>query len=138
MPKWVRRWGVLLNEARFTATAGVVVTDDAGRVLLLQHRYRPKGGWGIPGGFIQSGEQPEEAIRRELREEIGLEVEHLELAFVRALERYNQIEIIFRCSPKTTFQIQGHEISRADWFAPDALPHLSDDQRRLIERAVTR
>jgi ADP-ribose pyrophosphatase YjhB (NUDIX family) len=64
------------------------VTDEAGHVLLLQHRYRPGfqkgGGWGIPGGFIQPREQPEAAVRRELREEIGLEIEQPEFAFVRA------------------------------------------------------
>lgn len=137
LPKRFRRWGVLLSEARFTATAGAVVTDDAGRVLLLQHPYRPGSGWGIPGGFVHSGEQPEAAIRRELREEIGLEVERLELAFVRALERYNQIEMIFRCRPLGNVQPQSREIHRAEWFALEALPQtLSADQRDLIERAL--
>ncbi len=137
VPKRVRRFGVLLTESRFTVTAGAVITDSAGRVLLLQHRYRPGSGWGIPGGFIQSGEQPEAAIRRELHEEIGLEVCRLELAFVRALERYNQIELIFRCIPQSDFQAQSREISCAEWFALDALPAgLSADQRHLIERAL--
>lgn len=141
LPKQFRRWGVLLTESRFTVTVGAVITDQAGRILLLQHRFRPGqqsgGGWGIPGGFVKTGEQPEAAIRRELREEIGLEVENLELAFARALERYRQIEIIFRCSAKTEVQTQSREISRAEWFTPDDLPPgLSDDQRNLIERAV--
>lgn len=141
LPKQFRRWGVLLTESRFTVTVGAVVSDQAGRILLLQHRFRPGqqagGGWGIPGGFVKTGEQPEAAIRRELREEIGLEVENLELAFARALERYRQIEIIFRCSAKTEVQTQSREISRAEWFTPDDLPPgLSDDQRNLIERAV--
>ncbi|MBL8190307.1 MAG: NUDIX hydrolase [Acidobacteria bacterium] len=137
MPKCIRRWGVLLTEARFTVTAGAVITDDTGRVLLLQHRYRPGSGWGIPGGFLQSGEQPETAIRRELREEIGLEVRQLELAFVRALERYRQIELIFRCVPNSDLHPQSREISRAEWFSLDALPsNLSDDQRHLIETAL--
>ncbi len=143
MPKQVRRWNILLTESRFTVTAGAVVSDDAGRVLLLQHRYRPGfqkgGGWGIPGGFVQSGEQPEAALRRELREEIGLEVEAVEVAFVRALESYNQIEIIFRCRPLSDFQPQSREISRAEWFKLDALPEsLSHDQHGLIERAINK
>ena len=141
LPKQFRRWGVLLTESRFTVTVGAVITDQAGRILLLQHRFRPGqqsgGGWGIPGGFVKTGEQPEAAIRRELREETGLEVENLELAFARTLERYRQIEIIFCCSAKTEFQTESREISRAEWFTPDDLPPgLSDDQRNLIERAV--
>ena len=137
LPKRVRRWGVLLTESRFTVTVGAVVTDATGRVLLLEHRFRPGGGWGIPGGFIQSGEQPEAAIRRELREEVGLEVEQVEIAFVRALERYNQIEILFRCCPQGDFTRQSREINRAEWFALNALPQsLSNDQRQLIECAL--
>ncbi len=136
-PKRIRRWGVLLTESRFTVTAGAVITDEAGRVLLLRHRYRPGSGWGIPGGFLQSGEQPETAIRRELREEIGLEVRQIELAFVRSLERYRQIEIIFRCIPNGNVHPQSREISSAEWFSLDSLPtSLSDDQRHLIERAL--
>ena len=142
MPKQIRRWGVLLNESRFTVTAGAVVQDEQGRVLLLNHRFRAGSGWGIPGGFLRPGEQPQEAIRRELCEEIGLEIETLEVAFVRTLRRYRQVEIIFRCRPRRNpgggVEPRGHEIRRAEWFAPHSLPKgLSDDQRALVETAIT-
>src|SRR5262245_63799332 len=87
-PKWARRWGALLTESRFTVTVGAVVIDSRGRVLLLQHRFRPGSGWGIPGGFMRPREQPEEAVRRELHEEIGLEIEVANVAFIRALQKY--------------------------------------------------
>jgi 8-oxo-dGTP diphosphatase len=138
-PKWARRLGVLLTESRFTVTVGAVVIDSSGRVLLLRHRFRPGGGWGIPGGFMRPREQPEEAVRRELREEIGLEVEVAGLAFARALQKYKQVEIIFRCVPKGIPLPRGFEISRAEWFDLNSLPDdLSDDQRRLIRRALER
>ncbi len=137
VPRWVRRFGVLLTEARFTVTAAAVVFDARGRILLLQHRFRPGSGWGIPGGFIQPREQPEAAIRRELREEIGLEIEVARIAFIRTLQKYRQIEIVFHCTPKGTPSLRSFEISRAEWFALNSLPeHLSDDQRGLIARAV--
>jgi 8-oxo-dGTP diphosphatase len=136
-PKSLRRWGVRLVEPRFTVTAGAVVTDDEGRVLVLEHRFRTGSGWGIPGGFLEKGEQPEEALRRELREEIGLELESAEIAFVRTLKQPRQIEIIFRCHPRGKLGDNNAEIKRADWFELDKLPPgLSKDQRRLIERAL--
>jgi|ERR1043165_1845357 ADP-ribose pyrophosphatase YjhB (NUDIX family) len=136
-PKGLRRWGVRMVEPRFTVTAGAVVTDERGRVLVLEHRFRAGSGWGIPGGFLEKGEQPEEALRRELREEIGLELESAEIVFVRALKKPRQIEIIFRCRPKGDIGRNNAEIKSAHWFELDRLPEgLSKDQRRLINRAL--
>ena len=136
-PKSVRRWGVRLVEPRFTVTAGAVITDDKGRVLLLNHVFRIGSGWGIPGGFIEKGEQPEAALRRELREEIGLELERVELAFVRTLKKPSQVEIIFRCRASGSTGSRSIEIKSAQWFTLDHLPPgLPPDQRKLIGRAL--
>ena len=139
-PRFVRRAGVWLTQPRFAVTAGAVVSDERGRVLLLRHVLRKGSGWGVPGGFLAAGEQPEEAIRRELREETGLELDSVELAFVRSLARARQVEIIFRCRMRAAALEgleKGFEIDRAEWFARDALPGgLSADQRRLIERTL--
>ncbi|MBI1765177.1 MAG: NUDIX domain-containing protein [Acidobacteria bacterium] len=139
LPKRVRRWGVLLTEARFTVTTGAVITDEQGRVLLLQHRFRPGSGWGIPGGFLQPGEQPAAGLRRELREEVGVEIEQAEVAFIHTLERIQQVEIIFRCRVQGDAAPRAVEIQQAAWFALAELPAgLSADQRGLIARALQR
>ncbi|MCA1635291.1 MAG: NUDIX hydrolase [Acidobacteria bacterium] len=95
-PRFVRRAGVWLSQPRFTVTAGAVVVDEAGRVLLLRHTLRKGSGWGIPGGFLMRGEQPADAITREVREETGLALEGAELSFVRTLGHVRQVEVIFR------------------------------------------
>src|SRR5918911_4957103 len=97
-PRFVRRAGVWLTQPRFAVTAGAVVRDERGRVLLLRHVLRKGSGWGVPGGFLRAGEQPEEAVRREVREETGLELEAVELAFVRTIRGVRQVEVIFRAS----------------------------------------
>ena len=50
--------------------------DDGGRVLLGRRGIEPfLGLWDTPGGFVEVGESLEECVRRELREEAGVEIE---------------------------------------------------------------
>jgi mutator protein MutT len=136
LPARVRRWSMRLTQARFTVTAGALVFNDAGEVLLLKHRFRMGSGWGIPGGFLELGEQPDEALRRELREEIGLEVERVEIVTTRAFKKPRQVEIVFRCHANADVKPRTIEVEECGWFSLHSLPNgLPRDQRLLIERA---
>jgi ADP-ribose pyrophosphatase YjhB (NUDIX family) len=134
LPGVVRRRLVRTGQRRFTVTAGALIFDDQGRILLLEHVFRPDSGWGIPGGFLSKGEQPEAALRRELLEEIGIEVENVEMLLVRTLPGPRQIEIYFRARAIGRPEPCSFEIKTAGWFSLDDLPpELSKDQRRLIQ-----
>jgi ADP-ribose pyrophosphatase YjhB (NUDIX family) len=137
VPVGLRRLTMRVTHASFTVTAAAIVVDGKGRVLLLKHRFRPGSGWGIPGGFVNAGEQPEDGVRRELREEVGLELEGAEIVTARAFKKPQQIEIVFRCHPKGSALPQSVEIRKASWFSPDTLPEgLPEDQRLLIKHAL--
>ena len=137
LPDFVRRRLARTGQRRFTATVGAMIFDDQGRILLLEHVFRSDSGWGIPGGFLSKGEQPENALRRELREEIGIEVRNVEMLFVRTLSRPRQMEIYFRARAVGHPEPCSFEIKSAGWFSADDLPaELSQDQRHLIQRTL--
>ena len=126
-----------LTHTRFTVTAGAIIFNNKGEVLLLKHRFRAGSGWGLPGGFLEKGEQPIEAMRRELREEIGLEVADAEVFAARSFRKPMQDEVLFRCSANALVKPRNMEVERAEWFAIDSLPEgLPRDQRLYIERAA--
>ena len=138
LPRRARLWSVRLTQPRFAVTAGAVVVDARGRVLLLNHVFRKGSGWGIPGGFLHPGEQPDEALRRELREEIGLELTTLKVAFARTFKRPQQVEIIYLArAAHELVEARSLEVESAEWFELERLPlNLAGSQRRLIEQAL--
>jgi len=138
LPPWARYRLTRIGQKRFTVTTAVIITDDEGRVLLLEHVFRPDSGWGVPGGFVSKGEHPEEGLRREMREEIGIELTDVKLLFTRGLGWLHQIEIYFLAKASGIPEPRSFEIKRAEWFAFDDLPpELSKDQWQLIKRALT-
>ena len=134
----MRRHLSRIGQRRFTVTVAAMLFDDTGRILLLEHVFRADEGWGVPGGFINRAENPEAALRRELREEIGVEIEDVKMILSRTLGTLKQVEIYFRARVIGDPKPSSFEIKSAQWFTLDQLPpNLSNDQRRLIQRAMS-
>ena len=133
-PRRVRRSLIRITQQKFTASAAAVIRNGDGKILLLDHVLRPRSGWGLPGGFLESGEQPSEGIRRELREETGLEITNLRLLNVRTLGTH--IEFIFTAAAGNDPTSLSSEIFGWKWFDAGELPDgLPGSQRAMIEKA---
>lgn len=59
------------------AGVSVIITNIGGDVLLLKHSYGPAV-WSLPGGGLALGEDPKDAARREVREELGIDLARIE------------------------------------------------------------
>jgi len=137
MPRGMRIFAARSIQVNFTASAGGIITNEQGRVLLLNHFLRPDSGWGIPGGFLNAGEQPEEAFRREVCEETGINVEDVSFLRVRTTGRH--MEFIYSARAVGNAEVMSSEISELAWFDIDKLPEeISGDQLDLIRKAVNK
>jgi 8-oxo-dGTP pyrophosphatase MutT (NUDIX family) len=130
---------------RIPASAGALIFDDSGRLLILKPTY--KSGWTIPGGQVEAdGETPWEACRREALEESGIEVETGRLACVDFLRprlgRAGGARFLFDCGVLDAerlerLEIQVEEISEYRFLAvPQALKLLSGPLRRRVRAAT--
>lgn len=111
-------------------TAYAFVRDEQGRYLVLERAQEPFfAQWDLPGGFVESGETPGDAIVRELREETGLEVE-VERILGAFASRYGDdgrwtVDVGFECRVTGgSFRLDA-EKSDAAWLALDELPRLA-------------
>ena len=80
---------------RHSVSVAGVITDDHGRALLIQRRDNNR--WEPPGGVLELGETIEDGLRRELREETGLDTEPDQLTGVYKNMTRGIIALVFRC-----------------------------------------
>jgi 8-oxo-dGTP diphosphatase len=132
MPSFAR-WGMIrLTQPTFTVSAGAVVLNEKGEVLLLHHILRPGSGWGIPGGFLDHGEQPDKAVSREVLEETGIEIRNVK--FIKAQTLGRHIEFVYSARSDGDPRVLSREITELGWFGPASLPEgLPHPHRKIID-----
>jgi ADP-ribose pyrophosphatase YjhB (NUDIX family) len=103
------------------------VVDDAGRVLLGRRGVEPfLGFWDTPGGFVEPGESLEECVRRELREEAGVEIAVGRL-ILSVPDTYgptgdSTINTFYECRLLSGEPRPDDDVAELRWFAADELP----------------
>lgn len=113
----------------FRIGAHGVFTDDEGRILLLKATYDGCR-WGLPGGSLDPGETIHEALIRECREELGVEVNVLYMSGIYFHKTYNSHVCIFKCEINKESKIKlSSEHSEYRYFSLD---ELSDIQRQRV------
>ncbi|QYG91643.1 NUDIX hydrolase [Iamia sp. SCSIO 61187] len=118
--------------------AAVVIQDDAGQILLARRAREPYAGmWETPGGFVELGEHPEDAARREVREELGLEVTLTGLVgvYVEASAQGQHLLVLVYAG-RATGEVRPDpaEVAGWAWFAPADVPAvMAADHRRRVD-----
>jgi len=115
-----------------------------GRLLLTRRARAPYAGtWDVPGGFLESGETPEQGLRRELREELGVGVRRARFIGF-ALDRYGPrgfavLAAAYRVTPTSTRMRAADDVSEVRWFRKTEVPWRQiafSGVRRLLRTVV--
>jgi len=128
--------------------AYAVVTDADGRILLAHWNEGRKSAWTMPGGGLESGEDPEHAVRREVREETGYRVTVDELRGIHSRVISAGMRLAHASCPLHTLRIvyratitggtlrneKDGSTDRADWFTLDQTTRLQ--RVRLVDIAL--
>lgn len=132
--RWQRRILDRANPRFLVGVNGIGVTGD-GNVILARHRFGSPQ-WRLLGGFIGREESLQDALRREVGEETGLEIEVGPILEANTGHRWARVEIVYAYRViGGTFRAT-NEVSEIGSFPPTELPPVRADQRGYVERHI--
>jgi ADP-ribose pyrophosphatase YjhB (NUDIX family) len=108
---------------KVSIAACAVIEDAAGGILVVKHSYRRQP-WGLPGGFVRRGEQPAAALRRELREELGVKAIIGPLLFAETDELSRHLTLYYQACIAGSLSLDGAELEGYRYVSVRELPAL--------------
>jgi 8-oxo-dGTP diphosphatase len=132
----VAEYGWRLFQPKFSAGAVGVVLNERGQVLLVEHVFHPYTPWGLPGGWVGPREDPAQTVKREVREELNLDIQINAILLVEVDGR-NHIDFAFLCSTVPDAQVGklSRELLDYRWCNLDELPRLHRFHYQALMRA---
>lgn len=124
MPAWGKRRAIMLFAPKVSLGVCAVIADGDGRVLLVRHTYRSQP-WGLPGGLVRHGEQPADALAREVREELGVDVSIGQVLGAYTAPRFHQLTLYYRATLTGAPRHDGIELGGMRYVAPQDIPTLT-------------
>ena len=129
-PGWLQNVAARLIRPLFQVYSAAVIFNEKKQILLVKLTYQRFHPWGIPGGGIDYGEQPDDAVVRELLEETGLRIEVEKLLFAKTWA--SRVGMYYLCRiTEGEFQ-PSDEVVEIGYFTKDNLPDVRPQDVKLI------
>jgi ADP-ribose pyrophosphatase YjhB (NUDIX family) len=136
LPPWMERIASAVVRPKYRVVVGAIILNDQSQILLCRHTYRRLHPWGMPGGDIKFGEDPSDAIRRELREETGFSVNAARLLLVEGSKQIRKISLTYLCTGISGPFLPNEEVFMIQYFDASALPVIPREELLTIEKAL--
>jgi 8-oxo-dGTP diphosphatase len=136
LPFRMQRIASAILRPHFQVAVGGMIFNDQGQLLLCQHTYRRLHPWGLPGGDLKPGEDPQDGIRREVREETGMQVQAVRLLLVESLKEIHQVALTYLCTGVSGEFIPNEEVYSIRYFDTDKLPDFFHEHHATIETCL--
>jgi 8-oxo-dGTP diphosphatase len=117
----------------FQVYSAAVIFNEQKQIMLVKLTYQRFHPWGLPGGGLDYGEQPEEAVVRELFEETGMKVEIEKLLFARTWVPA-RVGMYYLCRIKEGEFQPSDEVDEYGFFSKDNLPDVRPLDVGLIDQ----
>lgn len=129
-------WAIFIVVPRHRIGVEVVLFNEQGQVLLLNHVFHPVIPWGVPGGWLDRHEDPAEGALRELREETGLTAVLGPIILIKRQKRPSHLGMAFLAYTAQGSIKLSNEIIAAAWTDLDKLPKLLPFTQEAVEKAA--
>ena len=138
LPFWMQKFFYRILLPSFQVFAAAVILNPKKQILLGKTTYQRTHPWGLLGGGLNLGEDPEQGVVREMLEETGLKVEVKKLIMAKNSRARDQIGLFYLCELQDGEFCPSDEISEIAYFDVDHLPDVYPSDIALLKLLMER
>ena len=133
LPLWLQVVLSRVIRPLFQVFAAAVILDEEKNILLVKSTYNRFHPWGLPGGSLEYGEHPEDAVIREVHEETGLTICIEKLLLIKSWTP-DRVGMFYLCRVTGGSFYPSDEVSEFAYFSLEKLPDVRPLDKEMLRK----